>query len=59
MAKTFTLTFNTENDSFDDGYTGHYEVSRLLKRTADQVEAGWSNGPIIDSNGNVIGKYEW
>lgn len=46
--------------SEDDVLTteGRYEVARLLKRIAAQIEQGDDDGVIMDINGNKVGKWD-
>ena len=45
--------------SEDDVLTtdGRYEVARLLKKIAAQIEQGDDDGVIIDINGNKVGRF--
>lgn len=55
-----TITFNTRGAIFrtlDDTLNPH-EVVRLLRETADAIQAGHTNGPIIDDNGNTVGAFK-
>jgi hypothetical protein len=45
--------------SLDDGDNRRPEyIEDYLRRVADCVGAGIGNGPILDVNGNTIGRYE-
>jgi len=33
------------------------EIARILREVADKIETGQFDGPVIDSNGNNIGKF--
>lgn len=54
----FLLKIITYNAAFNDetGFNNE-EVSRLLQKTAKDVEEGKSNGVLIDSNGNRCGAW--
>lgn len=61
----FTLSFETENASFHDealepadnaGYRSD-EISRILRKVATDVDLGESEGSIVDSNGNTVGRW--
>lgn len=45
--------------SEDDVLTtdGRYEVARLLKKIAAQIEQGDDDGVIMDINGNKVGRF--
>ena len=51
----FKLTIRTDNEAFQDGQDV-FEIARILRRTADFVEKGYTNKPLFDLNGNTIGK---
>ena len=51
-----TLSINGDNDAFFKNPDGEY--ARLLEQAAKMVRQGKTNGRLVDSNGNVVGKYE-
>ncbi len=59
----FTLTLDTENDSFgDDCYSRAKEIARILRSAAESldtggIEAGDAPWRLRDSNGNSVGAY--
>jgi hypothetical protein len=54
----FTLTIKTDNAAFSDEEGGPgYEIARLLRKAADQVEQGETGRPIFDINGNRVGEF--
>lgn len=57
--KKFTLTVNTDNESFD--INPAVEVTRLLRAVAEELER-WGELPdmprvLRDANGNNVGSY--
>ena len=38
---------------------GQYEVARLLRQTAERIEAGADCGLLTDYNGNRVGRWEF
>jgi len=48
----FRLYFDIMNDAVNE-----FEISRILKKIAQEIENGKTSGKIIDINGNSIGKY--
>ena len=40
------------------GPDGLYEAARLLRQTADRIEAGQDYGRLVDYNGNGVGSWE-
>lgn len=51
----FTIESNDEdNGTHDPGP----EVARLLREVADKVKNGYTHGPIIDVNGNTVGRFD-
>lgn len=52
----FTLTMATENAAFED--MPEYEVARILRKVADQIEDGDTTGRVRDINGNTVGAYD-
>lgn len=53
----FKIEINTDNSAFDDKQT---EIARILRSVADKIGNGglYSGMPLIDYNGNVVGKAE-
>ena len=51
---SFKLNINTDNAAFDDGYS---EVVHLLRKIADDIESGETEGNIKEVNGATVGKY--
>lgn len=57
------IQFSQEGAAFKDDYADEttndiytrQEVARILKKIASYVESGYSNGSVIDINGNKIG----
>lgn len=52
----FTVKFDTDNSAFDDP---RYEVARILRDTARQVEDGKTEGVVRDLNGNTVGTFKF
>jgi hypothetical protein len=50
------IEFKTGNAAFEG--EDNYEVVRILRDIADQVERGCALGIIIDINGNKVGKWD-
>lgn len=50
----FTLTFKTQNEAFDSGV----EVSRILRAIAEKVDKDYSEGTVMDINGNTVGQWK-
>ena len=46
-----------EYDSDELSTEGRYELARLLRKVAVQIETGSTDGKIMDVNGNAIGKW--
>jgi hypothetical protein len=53
---SLTLTIETGGDAFADG--ARDELARLLRQTADRIEAGNGSLPILDYNGARCGSWE-
>lgn len=51
----FKMEFSTGNAAFGD--EDNYEVARILRKVADQVILGETEGIARDINGNTVG--EW
>jgi hypothetical protein len=56
MKRTFTLSFDCDNSAFE--LRPAAEVCRLLRATAKRIENGVTDGKIMDSNGNSVGRFE-
>lgn len=55
----FKMIFATDNAAFEDDPV--YEVARILRDTADKLEAGRDAShfqTILDINGNDVGRYK-
>lgn len=52
----FRLTFNMDNEAFAGD--GCDEAARILREVANKVEAGRTEGSIMDANGNNVGTWE-
>jgi hypothetical protein len=52
----FILRMDCDNSSFEDL---EIEVSRLLRKVANQIEANQKSGKIIDFNGNTVGQFSF
>jgi hypothetical protein len=59
----FTLTINCDNDAFKSEHGGdasrRYEVGTLLRVAAEEVESGYIEGSIVDTNGNKVGAFRF
>ncbi len=53
----FKLAIETGNAVFED--VEDWEVARLLRVVALNLEAGLRSGNIPDANGNNVGYFEW
>lgn len=50
------IKFSTNNAAFEyDG--GIHEIGRILTAISDAVESGKKSGPVMDINGNKIGRW--
>lgn len=58
----FIVAFNTNNDAFD-AEDGDREIARILRKIADDLEAGQATYDvpqrIRDINGNRVGYWAW
>lgn len=54
----FELKIETENAAFDGLGGPQLEAARLLRQTAEQLEAGSNNGSLTDINGNNVGNWD-
>ncbi len=51
-----SLEINQDNAAFgENGPDGDIETARILRAMADKVEAGCTDCPIMDINGNRVG----
>lgn len=56
----FTLTIETKNAAFEEN--AGEEIARILHsaaRTVDGLELSGSSFPVMDYNGNTVGRWEW
>jgi len=57
----FTLSIETDNDAFvpmrKEWMFENYEIARILKEVAIQLESGKEFGTISDINGNKVGNW--
>ena len=51
MAK---IEFKTKSAAFEDK---KYEIARILREIADDIESGRTRGTVMDINGNKVGTY--
>lgn len=52
----FTLTVKTGNEAFSDGNLA-LELARILRKAAERLEAGETDGRLRDCNGNTVGTF--
>lgn len=52
----FEVKFSIDNDAFQNG-NGRKETANILKTISNKVLNGDNEGTIMDSNGNVVGKW--
>lgn len=60
------IEFNTDGAAFYDEYADKTtndiykrdEVIRILRRIIKNIEYGYDHGPIMDINGNKVGRWE-
>lgn len=56
----FTLTINTQNDSFGESQEQKAnEINNLIDVIKQQLNRYNTQAKIYDSNGNCVGKWEW
>jgi hypothetical protein len=58
MDVTFRIKIESGNDAFQDG-NAREETVRILRRVAEQIEAGSDGGKCIDINGNSVGAFAY
>jgi hypothetical protein len=49
-----TLTIHCDNAAFDDH--PEMEIARILRKAAQDIDRGTFAAPLLDSNGNTVGK---
>lgn len=54
--REFVLTIRMENAAFDPD--PQWEVARILRDVVEKIDRGRTDGPILDINGNTVGKFE-
>jgi len=54
----FVVEIETDNSAFDEG-NRNFEVARILRKLADQIEEGTDGTPLRDINGNRVGFAEF
>ena len=52
-----TVKIKTGNAAFEDGNL-ETELARILRQLADKIENGYTEGKLMDINGNSVGTYE-
>jgi hypothetical protein len=53
----FAMAFTLDNAEFETPAARAEGVARLLRETANRVDAGHTDGVLFDINGNKIGKW--
>ena len=53
--RRFEMRVTMDNVTFDDSPVG--ELARILRDTADRLEAGDLGARLFDINGNVVGQF--
>jgi hypothetical protein len=53
----FTMKVKTDNAAFS-GEDKWYELARILKYVAQQIEDGHPGKSVQDSNGNTVGSFK-
>lgn len=56
MAKNFKMTIKTSNAAFE-GESRPFELARILREVANDVEEGRTSGMLIDVNGAQVGTW--
>lgn len=51
-----TIKIHTGNAAYEDN---PYEVVRNLRDIANKIEVGYTEGKVIDINGNVTGEWKY
>lgn len=51
----FSLKIKTGNEAFADDPA--IELARILRRVADRIEVGETDGKCMDVNGNAVGAF--
>jgi hypothetical protein len=49
------IKIETKNAAFEEK---EYECSRILRKVADQLDEGFTEGLCTDTNGNTVGAWE-
>ena len=49
------IEINTDNDTFA-GIAGE-ECASILRYVANKLEEGYTDGPLVDYNGNTVGRF--
>ena len=52
-----TVTFRTDNQAFEHNIQQHAALC-LQEYVVKQLLNGFSSGPILDGNGNKVGRFE-
>ena len=52
-----SIEITTDNAAFEEN--GWAEIDSVLAVFRRQLEKGWSEGHLNDSNGNLIGRWSW
>lgn len=56
MAK-FTMTVESEAAAYVEDADG--EICAALIRVGQRIRDGWTDGPVLDTNGRTVGSWEW
>lgn len=61
----FKMEIKTDGEAFRDAFTGEpdkvseaMEIRRILNRVIEKLELGYTEGSLMDINGNNVGKWE-
>ena len=55
----FKIEIKTGNASFgDDAYEATYEINRLLDEVKQKLKSGYTEGNLMDINGNKVGTFK-
>ena len=49
---------NTGNAAFEGDCNRTEETVRILRKVADAIETGWTEGACMDINGNRVGTWQ-